>query len=287
MRSARSIRTAALSVAGGALLAMSVTLAAPASGDPTSPQCFQAEAHVASQSNVVETAANKLSGDTVLLQAAKDKLAQDQAAVPVDTAQIITDQTAVSTLQTTVNNDQASLFTAKRNLATDIAIRDTACAPVVVPTPIPTPIPVPSPVGLPPLTCSDLAARGLSNIPRNSPYYNAALDINNDGIACETNLTTYKVVNHKRCHLVDGSWVPVPATVPPPCPSACSTVTPTQDAPPLPVIIQSPPVTVPGPVIQGQPIYVPGPVVNVPNTSSGVDTGDGTNADVDAVLPKV
>jgi hypothetical protein len=39
------------------------------------------------------------------------------------------------------------------------------------------------------------------------------------------------------------------------------------------------PVTVPGPVVQGPTTFVPGPIVSVPNTSAGINTGDGSTAD--------
>ena len=111
-------------------------------------------------------------------------------------------------------------------------------------------------MGLPPLTCADLSARGLSNIHEGSIYYRAALDINGDGIACETNLTDYRIVNHKKCHLVDGSWVPVTIVSTPPCPTACPSTQPTG-----PVIVQSPPVTIPGPA--------PAPLYLTPAVPSG------------------
>lgn len=113
---------------------------------------------------------------------------------------------------------------------------------------------LPGPAGNPfPLNCSQLAARGIGpNIPQSSQWYRTSLDANGDGIACETNLTVYRTVNNQRCHLVDGSWVPVPVAAPSPCPSSCSA-----SAPP-PVIYQAPQtVTAPAPVFTAPaPVYV-------------------------------
>lgn len=71
----------------------------------------------------------------------------------------------------------------------------------------------------------------------------------------------YKFINGQKCKCVNGGpCIPVPA--PPPAPVA-----------------EQAPVTIPGPVIQGAPTYIPGPIVSVPNTSAGVNNGDGSTAD--------
>lgn len=180
-------RLALVSAAAGATLALSgALLAAPtATAAPASPQCFQAQANVASQENVTEAASNKLSNDNVTLQAAKDQLAKAQAAVPVVPADIAAAQDAVSNAQVLVNNDQASLRTAQANLAAAIATRDKVCAP----TPTPTTIPIPPPVGVPAQfgNCAQALRFGYHDIPSTDPHYRLILDRDRDGIACESN----------------------------------------------------------------------------------------------------
>lgn len=249
----RSSRLVLASVATGAVLAAALT--APAYADPTSPQCFQAQANVASQQNNVETFTNQLSGHNVTLQNAKDKLATDQAAVPVVPATITADQSAVSADQVIVNNDQASLRTAQANLVSAVATRDSVCntAPSPVPTPVPTvtPAPTPAPVGL----------------PAPSP----------------TPVVIYKVIDGRKCHLVNGVWVPV---TPPPC-TVCTTA-------PAPVPIVVTPEPVPAPVVLAQPpstVYVPAPsqsFTQIGGTApvGAAATGDGSLAPlVDPVVP--
>jgi hypothetical protein len=172
----RSTRPVLLGLAAGGALALSTALAFPASAAPSTPQCFQAQANVASQENTVQQA-----------EAAKDKLAKDQAKVPVVPKDIADDQDAVSTYQQAVNSDQASLRTAKANLTAAIAIRDEVCA--TVSTPPPTTLPAPPPVGIPAQfgNCAQAARWGFHDIPSTSRYYWLILDRDRDGIACEIN----------------------------------------------------------------------------------------------------
>jgi hypothetical protein len=130
------------------------------------------------------------------------------------------------------------------------------------------------------------------------------LDADHDGIACETTSTgvyqtingqnchlvngqwvavnnptvVYRVVNGKMCHQVSGQWIPinqVTVAAPTPC-TVCAAAAPVVVSEPQ--TVTAPPVYTPGPVVQGAPVYVPGPVVSVPNTSAGINTGDGSTA---------
>lgn len=239
-------------LSGAATVALATALAMPAYAAPTSPGCLAAE--------------NTLNAAQVNLQAAENTLATDQT-TGATVAKINTDKAVVSQYAAIVSQDQAAVNIQCGTSTTPGSVGN----PFPHPHPWPTPTPTPGPVGLPLLNCTQLAARGIHDIPASSAWYRTALDANVDGIGCETNLNTYRVVNGQKCHLIDGQWVPV-TTVTAPC-TACSST-----APP-PVIYQSPPVTVPAPVIQGAPVYVPGPVVSVPNTSAGINTGDGSTAD--------
>lgn len=241
-------------LSGAATVASALVLAMPASAAPISAAC------TADQQTLLTAQQT--------LVAAKQALAQaQQFGTP---SQVIAAQQTVSADQAIVDQDQAAV---NIQCGTTTLPGGTGTG-TGHPHPWPTPTPVPGPVGLPLLNCTQLAARGIHDIPASSVWYRTALDANGDGIGCETNLNTYRVVNNQKCHLIAGQWVPVTTvTAPAPC-TACSSVS----APP-PVIYQSPPVTVPAPVIQGAPVYVPGPVVSVPNTSLGVNNGDGSTAD--------
>lgn len=117
------------------------------------------------------------------------------------------------------------------------------------------------------LNCTQLAARGIHDIPVGSTYYRRALDRDNDGIACETNgddtrvglpaptptpapTVIYKYVGGKYCKCTNGGpCVPVPTPAPTPAPSTVVIAPPTQ------TLVAPPPVTAPSPVI----IYPPAP----------------------------
>jgi hypothetical protein len=246
--------------AGSALALTGALLAGPAGADPISPQCFQAQANVASQQNNVESFTGKLNNDNVLLQNAKDKLAKDQAAVPVNTDQVNADQTVVSNAQQTVNNDQASLRTAQANLAAAVATRDSVCN-TVTPTTTPVPPPVGGVVIYP--TCAAAFRAGVHDIARSDPRYRLVLDRDRDGIACEQNGDDTRPI----------------VTQPP--------VTTVVTQPPATTIVTQPPVTntivAPAPVAPNTVVIVPpapvqsfGQVGTAP--SGAINTGDGSLA---------
>lgn len=258
----RSIRVAALATTGGALLAMGMVLAAPATGAPTTPQCFQAQSNVAAQENNVQTATASLSKHNLQLQFDANELAHDQAKVPTVPAEIAADEAKVAADQKLVNSDQASLRIAQANLDTAISVRDKACATTPTTAPpttvtVPPTTVVPPPVGIPAQfgNCAQAARWGYANIPTTSRYYRLILDGDRDGIACETNGDDTR---------------PVPPVVLPP------TVI---KHPPVVIpgsTVQAPPVVIPGQVIQQPPTYIPGGTIQVP--SGSVNTGDGSLA---------
>lgn len=258
----RSIRVAALATTGGALLAMGMVLAAPATGAPTTPQCFQAQSNVAAQENNVQTATASLSKHNLQLQFDANELAHDQAKVPTVPAEIAADEAKVAADQKLVNSDQASLRIAQANLDTAISVRDKACATTPTTAPpttvtVPPTTVVPPPVGTPAqfTTCAQAAQWGYANIPTTSRYYRLILDGDRDGCACETNGDDTR---------------PVPPVVLPPT---------MIKHPPVVIpgpVVQGPWTVIPGPTVQGSPNYVLGPTVVVPNTSSGIATGDGS-----------
>jgi hypothetical protein len=237
-----SPRTALLAVAAGA--ALSLAAAVPASAAPTSPGCLAAQ--------------NSLNAAQIQLQTAQNQLASDET-TGASVTTLNADRFAVSQAQATVSQAQAT-----------VRIQCGTTTPGPVGNPYPYPRPNPGPVGLPRYNCDQLAARGLHDIPVGNAYYTRANDVDNDGYACDTVTTpTYRIINGQKCHLVNGAWVPVDPPVS--TPNCCTS---TVSAPPP--VIYTPPVSAPGPVVQGAPVYIPGPVVSVPNTSLGVNNGDGS-----------
>jgi hypothetical protein len=259
----------------------------PASAVTAPATCFDAQTQLTSAQHALAVAqqADRIEDSSVSGAADFTPDAEDQA--------VTADNAAVSTAQGYVN-----------------ALCGTTTVPGGTghPHPWPTPTPVPGPVGFPGgyLNCTQLANRGISNIPVGSVYYRPALDANHDGVACETTSTgvyqtingqnchlvngqwvavnnptvVYRVVNGKMCHQVSGQWIPinqVTVAAPTPC-TACAAAAPVVVSEPQTVTAPAP-VYTPGPVVQGAPVYVPGPVVSVPNTSAGVNNGDGSTDD--------
>lgn len=260
----RSIRVAALATTGGALLAMGMVLAAPATGapqaavaGPNSSECINAKA-VLSNAQTAQAAAQ-----AVYNQAVKNRDdALDIYNAALADGNSANDAPALAKL----NNAKDALLST--NLLLNERIKavsaaqdkvDVACA-TVTPTTTPTPTTIPTtppPVGIPAqfTTCAQAAQWGYANIPTTSRYYRLALDGDRDGCACETNGDDTR---------------PMPSVVLPP-----TVITRPPVVLPGPVV-QGPSTVVPGPVVQGSPQYVPGPTVVIPNTSSGVNTGDGS-----------
>lgn len=251
--------------AGGALIFGSILTAAPAFAVPPSADCITAQ-------TALNAAKVKLTTDQGVLRTdlatgvSNDKLVQDRAIISSDEAVVATDQAAV--------NAQCGTTTP---------------APGPVGFPRPRPVPVPAPVGL---SCAQLAARGLHDIPAGSVYYRTALDGNNNGVACETTPTatipvgTFRVVNGQNCKWSGTTWVPVapPATV---VVDPCN-CTPTTDPQPAQIIVKQPVVT--QTVVEQAPVVVPPTQVftnPAPPPVSAVATGDGSLADVINPIPVI
>ena len=287
-----SPRVALAGALSGAAVLASVMLAAPASAATVS-TCFDAQTSLTAAQHqlALDEQTDSTSDSTVSGGADFTPDAQDQA--------VASDRAAVSIAQGNVN----------ALCGTGVGLP----SPTPHPHPWPTPTPVP-PVGFPGgfggglLNCSQLEARGISNIPVGSPYYRRALDANDDGIACQTASSTtvyqtidgqkchlvngqwvavsnpsvvYRVVNGHMCHQVSGQWIPIDqppvtvVTVPAPC-----------NCPPRPVpapvqqTVYAPPpqvVSAPAPevITAPAPVYTaPSAPVVIPNTSAGVNTGN-------------
>jgi hypothetical protein len=220
--------------AASGALALSGLLAVPAAAAPISEACVTAEGNLSTAR-----------GD---LAAAQGKLNADRAAgAALGTIQL--DEQAVS-------NAQAALTIAQAAVTAQ-------CGTTTTPGPVGFPRPVRTPV--PRLTCAEIG----SNVPSTSPNYRSYLDINGDGIACETVTSppvgTVRVVNHVNCRWDGTAWVPVD-------PCNCTT-TPTPEPSPPPVVLRQP-------VIVQQPVQVvqpaPEPVFVAPAPSSGGFTQIGT-----------
>jgi hypothetical protein len=257
--------------AGGALVFGSILTAAPALAAPVSTECLNAQ-------NALTTAESHL-------QQANSTVAADRI-------------NGVPTSQLNTDIQLASQASAARDLArTAMNIQCGTTGGVGTGTgngfPRPRPVPVPAPVGLGSLSCAQLAARGLHDIPAGSVYYRTALDGNNNGVACETTPTatipvgTFRVVNGQNCKWSGTTWVPV---TPPPAtvvvdPCNC---TPTTDPQPAPVILQQPVVT--QTVVEQAPVVVPpAQVFTNPVAPSNPVTpaGDGSLADVINPIPVI
>lgn len=134
------------------------------------------------------------------------------------------------------------------------------------------------------LNCTQLAARGIHDIPAGNPFYRTALDTNRDGIACETTNTipigTYRVVNGQNCHWDGTTWIPVTVVAPPPAVDPCNCA-PTPEPQPTQVIIKQQPPVVTQTVVEQPPVYVPPAQVftnPVAPSIGATSTGDGTMA---------
>lgn len=255
-------RHALLSVAASGALALGSLLTAPtAFAVPTTQACVDAQTQLNTDKGHLQTARNQLASDRAI-GATNTQIAIDNAAISQASAVVSQDQAAVNIqCGTTGGTGTGNGF----------------------PRPRPRPVPTPVPIGLPNggyLTCDQLAARGLHDIPAGSPFYRTALDGNRDGVACETTTTipvgTFRVVNGKNCHWDGTTWVPVataPVTIDAPC--NC-----TPDPQPAPVIIQqpAPPAQT---VVEQAPVYVPPAQVftnPVAPSNPVTATGDGTMA---------
>lgn len=184
----------------------------------------------------------------------------------------------------------------------------------VTTTPVPVPVPVPTPGAR--LTCSDLLnLQGLVDIPRVSIWYRAYLDTDNDGIACESTDGTPLGRRLTCAQVAARTALPVPSNNPwyrsyldgnhngwacetdetrPP--TVINNNTTVNNPPPAPTTVVTPsaPTTIvqqPAPTVIQQPgpseVFVTPPpqqgfsqIQQVPNTSQGVWTGDGSLADI-------
>jgi len=252
VRSARTTRISLAATAAGAGLALGVTLAAPAFA-ASAPVARDDSYTTAVNTNLVIGAPGVLSNDTdadgnaigsTLLAGAQHGnvgLSANGAFTYVPTTNYIgPDQFTYRACDTTRLCDTATVF---------ITVKGSV--------PTLTTEPVPPPVGGGAVvypTCAAAFRAGVHDIPRGDPRYRSFLDRDGDGWACG----------------ISGDDTRPPVTVVPgPTTVGPSTVVPGPT-------ISGPATQVPGPVIQGGPTYVPGPVVSVPNTSSGIATGDGS-----------
>jgi hypothetical protein len=213
----RSTRYLAGALAGAASIAATSLLAIPASADVAF--CSDAQATYNNAASVEQGTRGRLSAANSALNAARATLgnavSQDSVedAITPDTGGSDALDTAIASAQTVVNSRVGDVSTAQNAentalsaLGTAQAAVNTACNPTV-------PTPTPAPVGLP--------------TPTPNP------------------VVIYKVINGKKCHLVNGTWVPV-TTVP-----ASTLCTPcvTSTLAPATVFVP-PPVTIPAPATQ-------------------------------------
>lgn len=245
----RSTRYLAGALVGAASIAATSLLAIPASADVAS--CSDAQATYNNAASVEQGTRGRLSAANSALNAARATLgnavSQDSVedAITPDTSGSDPLDAAIASAQTVVNSRVGDVSTAQSAENTALSALTAAQAAVNAACNSTVPTPTPAPVGLP--------------APTPNP------------------VVIYKVINGQKCHLVNGAWVPVTTvTAPAPCtPCVTSTPAPVTAASPAPVYISAPaPVTVPGPTT-----YVPGPIVSVPNTSAGINTGDGSTVD--------
>ena len=132
------------------------------------------------------------------------------------------------------------------------------------------------------LNCTQLADRGLHDIPAGNPFYRTSLDTNHDGIACETTIPvgTFRVVNGQNCHWNGTTWIPVTVVAPPPAADPCNCA-PSPEPQPAQVIIKQAPPVVTQTVVEQPPVYVPPAQVftnPVAPSIGATSTGDGTMA---------
>jgi hypothetical protein len=241
--------------ASGALALGCVLTAAPATAAPVSTECLNAQ--------------TQLNTDRITLQNAKNQLASDRATGALNST-ILADQAAVSQAQAQVNVDQ-----------TAVNIQCGTTGGTGTGNGFPRPRPVPVPVGTGFLNCTQLAARGLHDIPAGNPFYRTALDGNHDGVACETTIPvgTFRVVNGQNCHWNGTTWVPVTVVAPPPAADPCN-CTPAPAPQPAQVIVQPAP-QVTQTVVEQPPVVVPPAQVftnPVAPSIAATSTGDGTMA---------
>lgn len=286
-------------LSGAATVASALVLAMPASaavGDPTT--CAGAQSQLFADQQILATARQ---------------------------TDATSDGTVTGAADFTPDAEDAAVATANGHVNSDRGFVNALCGTTTVPGgtgyphPWPTPTPIPGPVGLPGgfpggyLNCTQLANRGISNIPVGSVYYRPALDANHDGVACETTSTgvyqtingqnchlvngqwvavnnptvVYRVVNGKMCHQVSGQWIPinqVTVAAPTPC-SACAAA--------APVVVSEPQTIAPPPVYVApaptQPVYVPPAQAFTTQIAPAVPSssaGDGSLA-VDPIIPTV
>jgi hypothetical protein len=243
----RHPRTTLFGLAAGGALALSAALVAPAYAGTTTPgpnssECIDAKI-VLGNAQTAQAAAQATYNTAV-----KNR---DDALDVYNAALADSDPTNDATALAKLNNAKDALLTA--NLLLDERIKAVTAAQVKVdaacttPTPTPTPTTTPTPVGIPAqfTDCAQAAKWGYHDIPSTSRYYRLSLDRDKDGCACE---------------IKEG---PAPVVVGP------STTIPGP-------VVRGPATVVPGPTLQGPSTYVPGPVVTVPDTSQGVNNGDGS-----------
>jgi hypothetical protein len=233
--------------ASGVLTLGALLTAAPASAI-TATTCFQAQQTYATAQNTlaVKTQADRVEDSTV--SGAVDSVA-DQADI---------DKAAAASAVAVALQDMNALCGTNGGTGTGL--------------------PHPRPVLL---NCDQLAARGLHDIPAGNPFYRTSLDINRDGIACETTIPvgTFRVVNGQNCKWNGTTWIPVtPAPAPVTIENPCNcTPTPAPAPQTGQVILQPAPAVAPAPA----PVYVPPAQVFVnptPPSVGATSTGDGTMA---------
>jgi hypothetical protein len=247
----RHPRTTLLGFAAGGALALSAVLVAPAYAGTTTPgpnssECINAKI-VLSNAQTAQAAAQ-----AVYNTAVKNR---DDALDIYNAALADSDPTNDATALAKLNNAKDALLTA--NLLLNERIKAVTAAQVKVDAACTTPTPTttPTPVGTPAqfTDCAQAAKWGYHDIPSTSRYYRLSLDRDKDGCACEIKEGPAPVVVTTPGPVIQGP----PRVIPGP-------------------VVRGPASVVPGPVIEGPSTYVPGPTVVVPDTSQGVNNGDGS-----------
>jgi hypothetical protein len=263
----RSPRLVLAGLASGALLTAALAVpayAAPVTG-PNTTACINATTKLHNDQiaqAAAQTTYNQKHRAEVAAQNAYNAALADT--VPGNDASALAD---LNTATAAANSAQIALTNAESVVGADQTRVNDLCAVVVTPDPTP-------PVGLPrpSWNCAQLAARGLHDIPAGSFGYTRANDPDNDGIACETapsQTVEYRIIDGKKCHQVNGQWVPVdPTPAPVTVVNGCPCPAPTAVAAPPPVIYQPAPepVTVTLPPSQ---VFQTQVAPSVPVTSAG------------------
>jgi excalibur calcium-binding domain-containing protein len=256
----RSPRLVLAGLASGALLTALLAVpayAAPVTG-PNTTACINATTKL--HNDQIAQAAAQTTYNAAHRTEVNAQNAYNAALADTDPTNDAADLAALNAATARANSAQTALTNAESVVGADQTRVNNLCAVVVTPDPTP-------PVGLPRpgWNCAQLAARGLHDIPAGNFGYSRANDPDNDGIACETapsQTVEYRIIDGKKCHQVNGQWVPVdptpaPVTVVNGCP-----------CPPAPVVVESAPqpVTVTLPPSQ---VFQTQVAPSVPVTSAG------------------